>query len=112
MQVFFVLKGGVRGKWAKEFMVYNMVYKLSMFDIEYVNCIGEILFTVDSTILEEIGKQYQSLQPKSLTCQFTDIIFKIIHKVKVGIKRGNITRLFSMSCFIFIYSARNGIIHF
>ena len=26
-----------------------------MFHIEYVNCIGEILFTVDSTTLEEIG---------------------------------------------------------
>ena len=70
MQVFFVLKVGggigIRGRWAKGFMVYNMVNKLSMFHIEYVNCIGEILFTVDSTTLEEIGKRYQSLQPKSL----------------------------------------------
>jgi hypothetical protein len=46
--------------------------------------------------LEEIGKQYQSLQPKSLTSQFTErlakteavekylklFIFKIIHRVK------------------------------
>jgi hypothetical protein len=38
-----------------------LTYKLSMFHIEYVNCIGEILFTVDSTTLEEIGKRYQSL---------------------------------------------------
>ena len=70
MQVFFVLKVGggigIRGRWTKGFMVYNMVNKLSMFHIEYVNCIGEILFTVDSTTLEEIGKRYQSLQPKSL----------------------------------------------
>ena len=60
MQVFFVLKVGggigIRGRWTKGFMVH----------IEYVNCIGEILFTVDSTTLEEIGKRYQSLQPKSL----------------------------------------------
>ena len=60
MQVFFVLKVGggigIRGRWTKGFMVYNMVNKLSMFHIEYVNCIGEILFTVDSTTLEEIGK--------------------------------------------------------
>ena len=70
MQVFFVLKDGggigISGRWKKGFMVYNMVNKLSMFHIEYVNYIGEILFTVDSTTLEEIGKRYQSLQPKSL----------------------------------------------
>jgi uncharacterized SAM-dependent methyltransferase len=54
------------------------------------------LFTVDSTTLEEISKRYQSLQPKSLTSQFTErlakkravekylklFIFKIIHMVK------------------------------
>ena len=70
MQVFFVLKVGggigIRWRWTNGFMVYNMVNKLSMFHIEYVNCIGEILFTVDSTTFEEIGKRYQSLQPKSL----------------------------------------------
>ena len=70
MQVFFVLKVGggigISGRWTNWFMVYNMVNKLSMFHIEYVNYIGEILFTVDSTTLEEIGKRYQSLQPKSL----------------------------------------------
>jgi L-2-hydroxyglutarate oxidase LhgO len=80
MQVFFVLKVGggigISGRWAKGFMVYNMVNKLSMFHIEYVNCIGEIFFTVDSTTLEEIGKRYQSLQPKSLTSQFTEHLAK------------------------------------
>ena len=80
MQVFFVLKFGggiaIRGRWTKGFMVYNMDNTLSMFHIEYVNCIGEIFFTVDSTTLEEIGKRYQSLQPKSLTSQFTERLAK------------------------------------
>ena len=80
MEVFFVLKVGgrigIRGRWTKGFMVYNMVNKFSLFHIEYANCIGEILFTVDSTTLEEIGKRYQSLQPKSLTSQFRERLAK------------------------------------
>ena len=80
MQVFFVLKVGgrigIRGRWTKGFMVYNMVNKSSMFHIEYVNCIREIFFTVDSTTLEEIGKRYQSLQPKSFTSQFRERLAK------------------------------------
>jgi hypothetical protein len=48
MQVFFVLNvgGGLvlegDGQWG---FWYNMVNKLSMFHIEYVNCIGDIMFT-------------------------------------------------------------------
>ena len=44
--------------------------------IEYVECIGKILFAFDHATLEKVSKRYRLMQPKSLTSQFPDRLGK------------------------------------
>ena len=44
--------------------------------VNYVECIGKVLFEMDSNSLEKIHKKYEAKQPDSLTSQFPDRVGK------------------------------------
>ena len=44
--------------------------------VDYVECIGKVLFKMDCNTLERILEKYEAKQPDSLTSQFPDRVGK------------------------------------